>query len=497
MENTEDFEKFLKTKEFKKHKKDFKLSDVKTALDHFIGEKIHTVKSFKNGRLDVFNSDYSESEHINTGKVTLRGILASTIYSGISLNTGIFGNTKPLLEFSHENMVKTLNTFNDAATQTTEYQEIMQFMSETFFSSPNLTAYAFQIAIAAGTLATGLYVKNGLKKNFEIENICENIDKKVKHKNFSLKHASEVFQVLDNFYEYRRMVALGGKETKNFIKNITAPVLYGLKHNISHPILNKVRDIVGDDICKKVTNGLKTITPDFVESFFKKNKTITASDMIIYIDKEIRKSILNEHSNNPVKLNVQDEISKIGKDVYETMLLTQTRRALILSSKDYIISQKKIQKLEENPSFLNNLKIKKEIKKSEKELDIIKSIENLSTLDKKEGRLSRFTVVSLAANKIINKFENLTGEKLKQTSTDSRDISKNINKFIYNEENDIKDMYLSTNNDNNYYIQDVEKMLIPKTYSFERIFKQKVDEMIVDKTNEIEQKRLQTRNKIS
>ena len=39
-------------------------------------------------------------------------------------------------------------------------------------------------------------------------------------------------------------------------------------------------------------------------------------------------------------------------------------------------------------------------------------------------------------------------------------------------------------------------MLMPKTYSFERIFKEKVDEMIENKVNEIEQRRNKTANKL-
>lgn len=43
--------------------------------------------------------------------------------------------------------------------------------------------------------------------------------------------------------------------------------------------------------------------------------------------------------------------------------------------------------------------------------------------------------------------------------------------------------------DNEYYAQDLEKMLLPKTQSFEHIFKEKVDEFISVQEQELLNKR--------
>ena len=261
MENNNTFDDFFKKKDFENTENDFQIQDIKKSVDLALGTSLHKLKSFKKGRLDKFNSDYSEADHINTGNVTIRGAVISAVFSGLSLNTGAFGATKPVIDLSHESLVKSVEIFNDIAARTVEYQDILQFFSETFFNSPNIASYAFQAAIAAGTIATGMYVANGLKKNFEIEDICKDINKNVKHKNFTLEHASNVFQVLDNFYEYRRMAAVCGKSTKDFIKSIAAPVFIGLKNNINNPILNKVRDVIGEHNCIQLTNALKTLTP--------------------------------------------------------------------------------------------------------------------------------------------------------------------------------------------------------------------------------------------
>ena len=87
---------------------------------------------------------------------------------------------------------------------------------------------------------------------------------------------------------------------------------------------------------------------------------------------------------------MQKEISKVAKDVYETMQLTQTRRALILSAKEYIDSIKKIEELKQEGGILNKFKINKEERKAHKNMQLLKKIESLEELSSKKGRLSRF-----------------------------------------------------------------------------------------------------------
>ena len=52
------------------------------------------------------------------------------------------------------------------------------------------------------------------------------------------------------------MAAIFGKNTKQFIKDIAAPVLYGLKNNIANPILDKVKDIFGDQRCNDLIKNM-------------------------------------------------------------------------------------------------------------------------------------------------------------------------------------------------------------------------------------------------
>ena len=91
MENNNTFDDFFKKKDFENTENDFQIQDIKKSVDLALGTSLHKLKSFKKGRLDKFNSDYSEADHINTGNVTIRGAVISAVFSGLSLNTGAFG----------------------------------------------------------------------------------------------------------------------------------------------------------------------------------------------------------------------------------------------------------------------------------------------------------------------------------------------------------------------------------------------------------------------
>lgn len=489
-----DLNDYLKQNEVQEHKKNFQLSHIKDSLDKILGKTIHATNNARKMRLDKLKEDYSDLEHINAGNMTIKGTLYSAIFSGLSIATP-FGNSTPLIDLSKENLTSTIDNFKNIATNHPEYSEILKFFSDYFVNvaSTDIMVSAFQMTIAAGVIATGAYVKNGLKRNNQIENICKDVDNVVKHKNFSLEHASNVFKVLDSFYDYRLMVAMMGKKTNDFIKDLSAPVLYGIKNNISNPILNKVKDLLGEEFCENVTSKLKNLTPKRVQKWFKKDNPITTNDMLLYIDKKVKESVLSDPTNDPVNLNMQQEISKVAKDVYEAMQLTQTRRALVLSIKEYIDSKKKISELENEIGIKNKLNLRKEKKKVEKHLNLIKDIESLSNLSQKEGRISRFTVLSQVASRSLDRLEQLEAKGFKNTNASLKSISKTINKTIYEEEEDVKKLFLQGND--NKYATDIEKMLMPKTYSFERIFKEKVDEMVESKVNEIEQKKQQASNK--
>ena len=491
MSQNESLENYLQENEVIPSDKGFSLSQIKQSVDKMLGKTIHGATSLKKGRLNQFNSDYSDLEHINTGNVTIRSFLTTAAYSGMAMLLP-YEKNDPIFDFSKESLTKAVNHFNDTARQSAEYQEILTFMSDNFFNSPDMVAGAFQLAIAGGLVSIGVYTKNGLKRNNQIEDICKEVDSIAKHKNFSLKHAKNVFRVLDSFYEYRKMYAVTKENTKNFIKDITAPILYGIKNNVTNPVLDKVVDIIGKENCKKITEQLKDLTPEMVQKFFKKDKPITANDMILYIHNQTKKSVLNQSTNEPIKLNMQEELSKVAKDVYETMQITQTKKALILATRNFVAANKQLEELEGKTGIKNKLQIRKSTKLKNKSLEMIKSIESLSTLDKKDNRISRFTIISNTANRILEKYENKND--FSKVSSNVKIVSKGIHAFIFNEEKIIKDLYLNSNN--NFYANDIDKLMMPKTYSFERIFKEKVDELIEQKTNEIEQRRNQINNKL-
>ncbi len=495
MSNYNSVKEYLQNTKSQTHEKDFEVKDLKIAVDKIIGKTVHGLNNARKRRLSNMDEDYSELGHINTGRMTLKGALYTSAFSGLSLTTP-FGTSKPLLDLSDEGLTKAIEDFKEVPQSFSDYQEVLTFISENFINaaSTDVTVTAFQFALAAGAYATTAYINNGLKRNDQIENICKDVDKKVRHENFSLKHASDVFKVLDSFYEYRSMAAIFGKNTKQFIKDISAPILYGLKNNIANPIIDKVKNIFGEQRCNEVVQNLKDLTPDMIKRFFENDNTITTNDMLIYIDKKVNESQLNNPVNDPINLDMQKEISKVAKDVYETMQLTQTRRALILSAKEYIDSIKKIEELKQEGEILNKFKINKEERKAHKNMQLLKKIESLEELSSKKGRLSRFTLVSRTATKVINKLESGSNSNYLNNNLTLQELSKKINRAIYNEEKEIKRIFKNVNN--TQYADDIEKMLMPKTYSFERIFKEKVDEMIENKVNEIEQRRNKTANKL-
>ena len=487
-------EDYLNNTRLDNHEQNFEIDDLKRHIDARVGMTLNYTQSLLKGREENFKEDHSFHEHINKGKMTIRSVMLASLYSGISLATP-FGNTKPLLDISKEGMTKALTDFSEAAQRSTEYQDILMFINDNILTAAptNITVAAAQIAIAAGVVATGAYINNGLKRNIEIENICKDVDEKVKHKNFSLNHASNVFKTLDSFYNYRLLYARIGDSAKQYIKDIAAPVLQGIKNNISNPIIQKVRDIVGDNICNKVAEKVQDMTPNFVKKFFENNNTITTSDMLLYINKKVKVSEIGKSENNPSSLNIQQEVSKVAQEVYETMQLTQVRRALINSVYEYTDARKNIEYLENKNGIKNKLKLRKEKKRAENNMHLLKDIEALEELSRKEGRLSRFEIVSKAATKSIKKLNEIDSFENKNFS--KKQISKNINKYIYNEEEKLKRI-LKKSGDSKF-ANDIEKMIMPRTYSFERIFKQKVDELIENKENQLLQQKQQTLNKLT
>ena len=488
MENIDDF---LKRKEVQnKNEKEFTFSEIKKSLDTFLGKTVNTVSSFKKGRLDSMDVDYSEKDHHNVGQSTRNKTFITAAFGSVlyTLNTIGF-KAESFIDFSQENVVGMIDKFKEQNIADKGLAEISQFIGENVLNNPDLLPVAVNMTIAAGIIATGLYHKNSLKRSNYVEDICSYADKHTSETS-RMKNAKEVFLALDFHYEYKRMFYAAGDKTVEFLKDISAPVLNGIKNNITHPILNQVKSIFGEKLCNKVSDSVKEMTPDFITDLTNKENKITSRDMIWLFDRKVKMSNIMEATNNPKEIDLQKEISKIAQDVYETIQMSQLRKTLIFATIDHVQSERmiKIEK-EENSGFLSRRKIKKMEKESKSALEVIEEIKGLAEFDKKENRLSRFTIISKVSNNVL---EDLEGFDSANYKGDMKKFVTVVNNLIKKEENEMKLML----GDNEYYAQDLEKMLMPKTQSFEHIFKDKVDEFIDIQEKELENKRKESLKRI-
>ena len=102
-------------------------------------------------------------------------------------------------------------------------------------------------------------------------------------------------------------------------------------------------------------------------------------------------------------------------------------------------------------------------------MQLLKKIESLEELSSKKGRLSRFTLVSRTATKVINKLESGSNSNYLNNNLTLQELSKKINRAIYNEEKEIKRIFKNVNN--TQYADDIEKMLMPKEYLKKKLMK--------------------------
>jgi hypothetical protein len=280
-----------------------------------------------------------------------------------------------------------------------------------------------------------------------------------------------------------------GNNVVQFLKDISVPVLKGIQNNIQNPILEKIKQIFGEDKYDKIGKSIKEMTHSFLKKKLDTTNKITSKDMILLMDKKLKDSKIMESTNNPRDLDIQKEISKIAQDVYESIQMTQLRKTIIFATIDYVESER-LKKIEEDKSeFFNKFKIRKCNNKSKKAIETINEIRNLAGFDKKKDRLSRYTILSKVANDV---FEELMKKDIKNNKSDLRHFASVINKVIKKEEKEMIKMLGS----NEYYAQDLEKMLMPKTQSFEDLFKDKVEEFIDVQNKELIQKRQDSLNRI-
>jgi hypothetical protein len=486
MENINDF---LERKTIEIDNKNISVNQIKKSLDIFIGKSINTVKSLKKGRMDSFEIDYSTKDHHNLGYSTTNKSLLTLGFGSILYTLNSIGfKAESLIDFSNENVGKMIDKFQDNNIADQGLIEITKFISENIIQNAELLPVAVNMTIAAGILANGMYHKNSLKRSNHVEDICKYSDKDTNEKS-RVKNSKQVFLALDFHYEYKRMFYKAGNNVVQFLKDISVPVLKGIQNNIQNPILEKIKQIFGEDKYDKIGKSIKEMTHSFLKKKLDTTNKITSKDMILLMDKKLKDSKIMESTNNPRDLDIQKEISKIAQDVYESIQMTQLRKTIIFATIDYVESER-LKKIEEDKSeFFNKFKIRKCNNKSKKAIETINEIRNLAGFDKKKDRLSRYTILSKVANDV---FEELMKKDIKNNKSDLRHFASVINKVIKKEEKEMIKMLGS----NEYYAQDLEKMLMPKTQSFEDLFKDKVEEFIDVQNKELIQKRQDSLNRI-
>lgn len=478
----ENINEFLVKKQKEKENK-ISLSEIKKSLDIALGKSINSISSFKKGRLDQVDIDYSLKDHHNVGHSTRNKTLLAAGMGSILYTLNMVGfKAESFVNFSNENVVSMIDKFKEQNIAEQGLLEITQFIGNNIINNPDLLPIAVNMTIAAGIFANGLYHKNSLKRSNYIEEICKYADERT-NSNSRITNAKKVFLELDFHYEYKRMFYKAGENTVQFLKDISAPVLQGIKNNITHPILNQIKSTFGESLYNKVGESVSNMTPEFIKDFFNKEDKITSKDMILLMDRKVKESKIMESTNNPKDLDMQKEISRIAQDVYETIQLAQLRKTLILATADYVQYQKRIKEEQENNSgFLSNRKIKKLKKESEKSLEHIYKIGELAEYDAKKNRISRFSILSSVAMIVLEDLDNFNATDYKR---DLKKLALSIGYTLRKEEAKFKSIL----GNNEYYAQDLEKALMPKSKSFEHLFKNKVDEFIKIQEQELENKR--------
>tara|TARA_B100000073_G_scaffold331729_1_gene321460 strand:- start:72 stop:296 length:225 start_codon:yes stop_codon:yes gene_type:complete len=74
MSNYNSVKEYLQNTKSQTHEKDFEVKDLKIAVDKIIGKTVHGLNNARKRRLSNMDEDYSELGHINTGRMTLKGI---------------------------------------------------------------------------------------------------------------------------------------------------------------------------------------------------------------------------------------------------------------------------------------------------------------------------------------------------------------------------------------------------------------------------------------
>ena len=513
-------EEFLEQRNFNEHKRDLTLSNINKKLNYMLGTTFtrpaHALSTSKKS----YNEDYSELDLQNKGAVFKKSTILGALYAGGSFKTGIWGlENEALVDLSKDNLLKELTVFNEGIENKTSifYQQYTElttyiseniltnpsissnflkfstYVSENIFSNPEMASNFITYTLQASTIALGLYAANEVKKRKSVDAFINSIDDN-SEKDFRVSTASSIFQDVDNFYKFRRLNVVIGDKITDYLKKVADVAADAFYNNVSHPVLEISKNLLGQNKYDAMKNFMenKIIQPvsEPISDFLKRKPT-SSNDLIRMMEEKYDNSQLNEFITNSSELNVAKEVSKLAEDVYFDIQKIQIKKLITESLETIKSSQEKIDSFSSNNlTFLQKRAIKKENKKINKSMEVLKEIEFLSKKDEKKNALSKYTVLSEVAHDFLNQID--SQGILSFNATNLHDF---VDNSIKNKQNDIQSTYLSLNNTK--YIPFIEKMIVPEDTSIKDLFNSKIDDFIQNKEEELLNKKIAAKSKLS
>ena len=495
-------EEFLNQREINEHKRDLTVKNINKKLNYLLGSTVTKPLHALSQTNKPFREDFSELDLQNKGAVFKKSTILAAIYAGGSLKTGIWGlETDAVVDFSKDSLLKAMNQFkgdidDKSSVFYQNFTEVSTYISENVLTNPEMAATFLSYSMQVASVALGIYVVNELKKRKSVDAFVNSIDNN-SDKDHRLSNASLVFQNIDNFYTLRRLNVIVGDGITDFIKDISNVIAEAIKNNVTNPILDKAKDIIGDSkyntmrdfIKDNISEPINNKVFEPIVKFFKRKHT-NSSDVIRMMENKYKASELSKLITHSSEINISQEVSKIAEDVYFSVQKTQLKKLISDSIKNIRDSQEALDLLGTSSlSFLHNRKVKKENNKINKSIEVLKEIEYLSTKDHKKEALSKYTVLSEVANDFLNKLDSGNNSQFNGVDIDSL-----VNHSIEEKQIDIQKTYLSLNQTK--YSPFIEKMLIPEEKSIGELFNQKIDEFIEGKKEDILNKKINISSKL-